>query len=513
MAERVAEAQRWLLEFIERGLGRTGLSKRGAALKASLRSETVYNILQGKFPRFPTVAALAHLFSQPTPYSEEEWERLRWWRCRGRSLGGLAKANRHYDPASSDDWLVGFREWLIAVLSDTTVTMQGASVKADLSPSAVRGILRDGRPPLPKTVKRLVQTFGAPSEAAERWGQGAREALKRKGAKIRATRELRHPEKYRHIESVCLHCGKPLSLWSSQVGRRKHCSRRCIEATQRKNLTLSDQLHIYLWREMTVVRGVTNYTGIAKAWGVSYGCVAYYFGHNAFLTTATLEKIAAYLGVEVAYLVSLQGGITADDRRRDMSREKMLALIQTLPRGPLSPETRARISAANQGKPWSPERKAAYYEDVLSDPKKVSRIRKGAVEASQRIARRLRTSLATYCQHLGREPTPDELESFAARKVRDLGLPAGSQSTVLNLFKEKLGWIDSVPAGGRPPLESRYDFVRQLRDKTPRVTWKETARAVETKEGLPEYSLDHESLRRWFSRFSNRQATALTVAS
>jgi len=263
---------------------------------------------------------------------------------------------------------------------------------------------------------------------------------------------------------------------------------------------------------MTVVRGITSYMSIANAWGMSYGGLARYFGtEGRLLKRSTLVKIATYLGVEAEYLISLQGSITADDRIEARAREWMLTLIQTVPRGPLSLETRAKISAAHKGKHWSPERKAAYYEAVWGDKDKAAARHRKIVDASRGIASRLRRSLATYSQHLGREPTSDELKSLAARKARDLGLPSGSQSAVLNLFKEKLGL--AVPIGGRPSLQERYDFVRQLRDKMPRITWKETSRAVETKEGLPEYSIDHESLRRWFSRFSDRQATALTVVS
>ena len=410
-----------------------------------------------------------------------------------------------------NDWLLDFRGWLTAVLSDAGISMQGAGVEAGVGLYAVRGILRRGNTPQPKTVRGLVERFQAPSERAERWEQGARDALSRKTLKIKATRERRHPERYKRVESVCLHCNKLLELRRCHVGKKMYCSRACAYAARRKK-RLSDRLRIYLWHEMAEVRGITSYMGMASAWGMSYGGLARYFGtEGRLLKRSTLVKIATYLGVEAEYLISLQGGITADDRISERAREWMLTLIQTVPRGPLSPETRTKISAAHQDKPWSPERKAAYHEAVWGDKAKAAARHKKVVEASKTIKARLLRSLGTYCQHLGREPTSDELESFADRKVRDLTLLSGSQSSVLNLFKEKLD--RAVPVGGAPELKKRYAFVRQLRDNRPKETWKDIARAVETKERLPEYSIDHESLRVWFSRFSKRQATRSIVAS
>lgn len=411
-----------------------------------------------------------------------------------------------------DGWLEDFREWLTAALSDTGFCMQGAGVEAGLSLYAVRGILKRGNTPLPKTVKALAVQFRAPSDRAQRWEQGARDALSTKAAKIKATREAKHPERYRRTQSVCPTCGKTLDLRRCHVGKKVYCSKACSYAAQRNRVRLTDGLRTYLWHEMTANQGITTYTGMANAWGMSFGGLARYFStEGRLLKRNTLEKIAAYLDVNVEDLISRQGGITADDRIAKRAREWMLTLIQTVPRGPRSPETRARISAVHQGKPWSPERKAAYREAVWGDKEKAAARHKKIVEASKGINARLRRSLATSCQHLGREPTSEELKSLAARKVGDLGLPAGSQRYVLNVFKEKLG--QPVPVGGHPALDVRYDFVERLREENPQLRWKEIARVVESSDGLPAYSIHDESLKRWYNRFSKRRAAHALVAS
>lgn len=86
-AEQVAEARRWLLGFIERDLERTGLSKQGASLKASLPRCAVFRIFEGSFPRFAVMAALAELFCEPIPYSEEQWQGFQRWRRGQHSRG------------------------------------------------------------------------------------------------------------------------------------------------------------------------------------------------------------------------------------------------------------------------------------------------------------------------------------------------------------------------------------------------------------------------------------------
>lgn len=80
MAEQVDQAQRWLLGFIERDLEQTELSKQEASLKAGLPRCAVFRIFKGSFPHFPIVVALAELFCEPIPYSEEQWQDFQRWR-------------------------------------------------------------------------------------------------------------------------------------------------------------------------------------------------------------------------------------------------------------------------------------------------------------------------------------------------------------------------------------------------------------------------------------------------
>jgi hypothetical protein len=182
MAERVAEAQRWLLGVIERGLERTGLSMHAASPRAGLDPWAISRIIRsGSLPTYATMAALAHLFHESIPYSEDDWQRFGWWRRHSGASGGrwrgLAVTATSVKEMSLEEAITALQDfccWLKERMEASGHCPYSVSKETGVSPSTIGNLVRrEAHYPYTSTVVALTTFFPAPADMVLRWVNAA----------------------------------------------------------------------------------------------------------------------------------------------------------------------------------------------------------------------------------------------------------------------------------------------------------------------------------------------------
>lgn len=513
MAEQVDKAQRWLLGLIERSLDRTGLSKRGAALRAGLRQGAVQSIYQGKLPRFGTVAALGQLFEEPVPFSEKEWETLWRWR-----RGQRGRRERRRKPRITL-YCQGYLD------NGQQQRSPHCRMSREFAPGEIAHYQRRGHP-----IDLARRSYRCAPCA---WTAGA------------AARRKDKPTVY------CWQCRHPFQVFASRAKNRRFCSRLCHAHYRMLRRSQNTEIQRRVWQRMAELR-LTQHA-FEHQFGLPLGTIRKIFQSEDYRPTiATLRKLPETLGWSVERILGATGGCYEEwlsnlgkmtigniwtlyppgspewlevvQRRartqKGTKRPPEFRLLRTLQAwvaikgGSPSAEELAALAERKASRLGIPvEAALTIMREMLDSPKTMKRIKAGrsaqtwtrvldALRAnSQTPKHRLRAALQIWVTGKGRFPSDEQLGELAKRQASKLGLPV---KTTLSMMRDML----YGPRGGRPREEKRFALVdamvKEAKSAGKRAFWNEIANAVATSESKPVEEVNPESLRRWYADASSR---------
>lgn len=513
MAEQVDQAQRWLLGFIERDLERTGLSKRGAALRAGLRQGAVQSIYQGKLPRFGTVAALGQLFEEPVPFSEEEWETLWRWR-----RGQRGRRERRRKPRITL-YCQGYLD------NGQQQRSPHCRTSREFAPGEIAHYQRRRHPIDPAARTYRCRPCGIAAAAAGRRKES--------------------------ITLYCQQCSKPFVAFPSTAKSRRFCSRLCQARHRMSRQPRRTEVQCRVWDRLAELKLTQD--GLEQRFGLVHGTIRKIFQSDDYRpTAATAPRLAEALKWNVERLLEATGG-TYDEWLSNLGKSTIGNVWTVYPPG--SPEwqkvcqkraqtqrgakrslkfrlfrslqasvaMKRRFPSAEELKDLV-ERHASrlgidirtariMMRELLENPKTREQIKASiSIETwtrgvavlrklSQTPKHRLRAALQIWVTGKGRFPSDEQLGELAERQASKLGLPV---KTTLSMMRDML----YGPRGGRPREEKRFALVdamvKEAKSAGKRAFWNEIANAVATSESKPVEEVNPESLRRWYADASSR---------